>query len=109
MTFTVRELRKAKADKRAIFVWLHERSPQGALAWLAAYDEMLERLATSADSVGAAHENRNLEMDVKQALFKTRRGRVYRALLIIAGSEVFILRVRGPGQAPVDAGDLENP
>jgi len=109
VTFTVRELRKAKADKRAIFTWLHERSPQGAFAWLAGYDEMLERVATSDDSLAAAHEHRDLEMDVKQTLFKTRRGCVSRALLIIEGHEVFILRVRGPGQATVDADDLETP
>ena len=108
MTFSVRELRKAQADKRAIFAWLHERSPQGALAWLAAYDRMLERLTTGADSLAAAAESRDVELDVKQALFKTRRGRIYRALVLIEGSDVFILRVRGPGQASVDADDLES-
>ena len=107
MTFTVRELQKAKADKRTIFAWLYERSPHGAFAWLDAYDQMLARLASGADRLAAAHENPNLEMDVKQALFKTHRGRAYRALLIVEGTEVFILRVRGPGQAPVDADALE--
>jgi hypothetical protein len=32
MTFTVRELPAAKRDKRYIFEWLFERSPQGAAA-----------------------------------------------------------------------------
>jgi len=44
MSFEVRELPKAKADVKAIFAWLRERSPQGAKAWLDAYDHALVRL-----------------------------------------------------------------
>jgi hypothetical protein len=51
MSFTVRELPKAKQDKSAIFQWLHERSPSGATAWLDAYDSLLERLKKQADSL----------------------------------------------------------
>jgi hypothetical protein len=106
MTSIVRELRKATADKRQIFAWLHERSPSGALAWLAAYDAMVERLKTGAETFGEAYEQVDLEMSVKQALFKTRRGRVYRALFLIERNDVYILRVRGPGQSPVIPADL---
>jgi plasmid stabilization system protein ParE len=101
MSFTVRELRKAKADKRLIFEWLHEQSRPGALAWLAAYDAMVERLKSAADAFGEAYENVDLDIHVREALFKTRRGRVYRALFVVEGKDVYILRVRGPGQAPV--------
>ncbi len=38
MSFTVRELPKAKQDKRSIFRWLNERSLAGAASWLDAYD-----------------------------------------------------------------------
>ena len=106
MTFIVRELPKAKCDKHHIFRWLFERSPQGAAAWLDAYDRMIERLMTSADSFPAAYENRDLELDVKQVLFKTKRGRIYRAVFHIDAPDVFILRIRGPGQAPVVTDDL---
>ena len=88
MTFPVRELRRAKADKRKIFEWLHERSRSGAIAWLAAYDKMIGRLKTHADTFAEADENADLVLDVKQVLFKTQRGRVYRALFIIDSGEV---------------------
>lgn len=101
MSVTVRELPKARDDKRSIFRWLHERSLAGAAAWLDAYDSLLERLKRDAGSFGEAPENQDCDFDVRQALFKTRRGRVYRALFFIEGQEVYILRVRGPGQAPV--------
>ena len=106
MNFQVRELGKAQADIRSIAHWLAERSPQGAQTWLRAYDDLIDRLETQASTFGPAPENDDCEFDVRQALFKTRRGRVYRALFFIEGQDVFILRVRGPGQAPVAPGEL---
>jgi len=101
MSFVVRELPKARHDKDSIFRWLYERSPAGAIVWLDAYDSLAERLQQDAATCGLAPENADCEFEVRQALFKTRRGRVYRALFFVEGAEVFILRVRGPGQAPV--------
>lgn len=101
MTFAVFELPKAKTDKRRIVRWIVQRSPQGASAWLNAYDRMNERLQTDAVAMPVAEESRDLELEVRQILFKTRRGRIYRAVFHIDGSNVYILRERGPGQAPV--------
>jgi plasmid stabilization system protein ParE len=110
MSFKVHELPRAQADKRQIFVWLFERSPQGAQAWLDAYDQLVDTIETSADSFGEAAENDSCpEVDVKQAFFKTRRGRTYRMLFLIDEESVYVLRVRGPGQAPVDPQELSHP
>ncbi len=107
MNFKVLELRRAQADVRGIAGWLAERSPQGAIAWLRAYDDMISRLEEQPFSCGPALEREDCAFDLRQALFKTRRGRVYRALFFIEGQDVYILRVRGPGQAPVEPGGLE--
>lgn len=107
MTWQVRELRKATTDKRLIFRWIYKRSPSGAAARLSAYDETVDRLKANAATFAEAEENPDLELDVKQALFKTRRGRIYRVLFLIQAGEVYILRVRGTGQAPVEADDLD--
>jgi hypothetical protein len=106
MSFIVRELPKARQDKDSIFRWLDERSPAGAIAWLDAYDALLERVEQDAESFGLAPEKQDCDFDVRQGLFKTRRGRVYRALFFIDGQDVYILRVRGPGQAPVIPEDI---
>lgn len=106
MTYTVRELPKAKSDKHSIFSWLHQRSPTGADSWLRAYDALVARLQQDARLFGAALENRDCDLDVRQALFKTRRGRVYRALFFIEGEVVYVLRVRGPGQGPVTPDEI---
>jgi plasmid stabilization system protein ParE len=107
MRYVVRELPKAIQDKVHIFRWLHDRSPAGAAAWLDAYDEVIERLAYETGAFGVAPESKECEIEVRQALFRTRRGRVYRALFHVEGDEVFILRLRGPGQAPINPGDLD--
>ena len=107
MNFNLHEMPRAKADKRSILIWLVERSPQGARAWLKAYDDALTRLAQSADSFGQAFENDACpHSKVKQAFFKTRRGRVYRIVYFIDENDAYVLRVRGPGQAPVNPDDL---
>jgi plasmid stabilization system protein ParE len=106
MNFSVHELPKARADKRSIFEWLFERSPRGARTWLDAYDDILRRLEDHAASFGEALENEDCVIDVKQAFFKTSRGRVYRVLFFIDDADAYVLRVRGPGQAPVEPDEL---
>lgn len=96
MSFSVYELPRAKADKRSIVVWLRERSPQGARAWLNAYDAAIAGLKTNAASFGLAFENEHCpDAEVRQTFFKTRRGHVYRLIYLIDGKEVYVLRVRG--------------
>lgn len=107
MKYRVFELSSAESDIQAIFEWLREHSPHGAAAWLDAYDRMVASIEERADSFGEAFENPHCSRDVRQAFFKTRRGRMYRALFLIQGDHVYILRVRGPGQAPVDPRDVQ--
>ncbi len=94
---------------RHIIEWLQARSRSGAASWLAAYDKMIRRLESHAANCAVAYESDDLDLDVREILFKTRRGRVYRALFTIEDGEVFILRVRGPGQAPLSNKDLGSP
>jgi len=56
---------------------------------------------------GIAPESDRIAMELRQRLFRMRRGRVYRLLFVIAKTEVSVLRVRGPGQAPLAANDLK--
>jgi plasmid stabilization system protein ParE len=98
MKFTVHELPKARADKRNIVEWLCERSPAGAAAWLNAYDRVVERLRIAADTLPLAPENHDVDLEVRQILFKTKRGRIYRAVFHLAGNDAYILRVRDQGK-----------
>jgi hypothetical protein len=47
------------------------------------------------------------DFEVREILFKTRRGRYYRILYVIVEDEVRILRLRGPGEPDLPADELE--
>ena len=106
MSFHVRNLPRAESDIRSITNYIHERSERGAAAWLNALDVARKRLAGNAESCGVADENDFFDIEVKQALFKTRQGRVYRLVFAIVEDEVRILRVRGSGQATIEPTDI---
>lgn len=62
-----------------------------------AEDPLLPPLAPEAEDIGE---------EIRQTFFRTRAGRTYRALFLIVGDEVRVLRIRGAGQAPVTSEDL---
>jgi plasmid stabilization system protein ParE len=106
MKYRVIALRRADADVRHISRWIAQRSVQGAQSWLDAYEESLERLAEYAGSCPAASEDPECSIGLKETLFRTRHGRTYRAVFTIVGDEVRILRIRGPGQPPLQDDEL---
>lgn len=107
MSYRVTMLRKAKQDAQSTFDWIAERSPVGALRWSRALDDAIARLEQSALGFGQAEEaDLFVDRDLRQILFKTAHGRTYRAVFVIDGTHVRILRVRGPGQEFLTESDL---
>jgi hypothetical protein len=51
-------------------------------------------------------EEGDCSIPLRQATFRTRHGRTYRAVFTIVGDQVRILRVRGPGRPPLEADEL---
>jgi plasmid stabilization system protein ParE len=74
------------------------RSAQGAGRWYQALSKAIERLRLHADSLPLAPESRHFDFEIRELLFKTRRGLPYRILFTIQQTEVHVLFVRGPGQ-----------
>lgn len=106
MKYQVLALRRAEAEVRHTSRWLADRSFSGACSWLDAYEQLLTRLAENADSCSAAIEDADLSIPLKQALFGTTHGHAYRAVFTIIGNEVRILRIRGPGQPPLQSDEI---
>src|SRR5688572_22567643 len=98
MTFTVRILARAQQDVAVCYSYLADRSPQGAANWFNRFSEARTQLAQNPEKRPLAPESAHLMYEVREALFRTRKGRHYRILFTIRGSEVLVLRVRGPGQ-----------
>lgn len=97
---------EAKADVDGIFAWLVRRSVRGAVSWYLAFRRALDQIQESPESFGEVAEVASFGPSYRQAFFKTRRGRTYRIVFRATVSEVAILRVRGPGQAPLKRGDV---
>ena len=98
MSLRVVILAKAEQDLWSNVAWLARRSRQGAARWLAAFESAKERLAVNPSSFALAPENARVSFELRQILFRTPRGRQYRAVFTVVDDEVRILRIRGPGQ-----------
>jgi plasmid stabilization system protein ParE len=98
MTFEVNLLPRAEADIQQIVQFLAERSSQGAAAWWQRWEQAIDELRDRPLQLGLAPESSKYDIDVRQLLFKTRRGRTYRALFTVVGRGVWVLTVRGPRQ-----------
>ena len=108
MSFSVTLTTSAKRDVRSIVGWIQQRSRTGAESWYRRWLEVLDRLSQSGDSLGVAPENEDHEKTIRQVIFKTRHGLPYRAIFV-RDNDLFVLRVRGPGQDLVSIDDLPLP
>ena len=98
---------QALRDIRATFRWIAQQSLSGAQSWRNAFDAAIQRLESNPHGCGRAGEADDfVDRDLRQILFRTRRGRTYRAVFVIAGDEVRVLRVRGPGQKDLTGDEL---
>jgi plasmid stabilization system protein ParE len=109
MTYEPFLLPRAQADVESIFQFLTERSPQGATTWRERWEQVLDQLRTGPLECGLAPESTRYDVIVRQLLFRTRRGRTYRALFTVVGRGVYILHVRAPGQNLLSRGQLRRP
>ena len=107
MTRRVTILPRAEGDAQSIFDWISARSPEGARRWWTALEEAACRVAANPQGYGLAPENDLVSCELRQFLFKTPRGRTYRGVFTVVGTEVRILRVRGPGQPPLERDEME--
>jgi plasmid stabilization system protein ParE len=106
MSFQVTILRSARQDVRRLLEFIASRSRSGAETWARAYDRALTRLEQHANGCPLAAESELVGHEIRELLFKTRRGLMYRILFTIRGPNVFILHVRGPGQDWMKAGEI---
>ena len=106
MSRTLHIAPRGMADVDDRFSWLVGRSVQGAISWYLAFGRAVEQIQAAPESYAQAPESLPLSRDLRQAFFKTRRGRRYRIVFEVNEQEVIILRVRGPAQAPLRRRDL---
>ena len=106
MTYRPVIVEPAEVDVDRIHAYILARSPQGAASWYRAFLTCTQRIALQPLACSFAPENAEFDFELRQALFKTRYGAPYRCVFTVVDDEVRILRVRGPGQAPLKAADI---
>jgi plasmid stabilization system protein ParE len=106
MSLKLRILPRAERDAQQIFDYIAERSFAGALRWWSAFQYAASKSVDSPERYGIAPENGLTPHMLRHFLFKTRRGRAYRGVFVVVGDELRVLRVRGPGQAPLETGEM---
>ena len=99
-------LPRAEVDIAEIYNWLDKRSTVGAKRWFRAFEEALDRISISPLEFGFANEAARLKQPIRQLLFKTPKGRTYRAVFLFSDDNIFVLRIRGPGQPPMANDEL---
>jgi plasmid stabilization system protein ParE len=106
MKYEVIVLPSAERDLSHIIEWIFKRSPQGAETWLARWDEVVLSLTFAPERFSLAAESSDHSVTIQQVIFRTRRGKPYRALFTVRDQTVFILHVRGFGQKLLESVDL---
>jgi plasmid stabilization system protein ParE len=81
--FEVRILDRALSDADNIFDCIAVRSPVGAARWYAEFLSAAQDLANDQSRHGIAPEGELISSALRQRLFRTRRGRLYRMLFVI--------------------------
>lgn len=98
---------RAEQDAQVIFDYLANRSSDGAIAWWSALEAAIDSLASDQiEAYQLAPEDDLSNRTLRQFLFKTRRGQVYRGIFVFDENEVIVLRIRGPGQSTIASTEL---
>ncbi|MEI8384002.1 MAG: hypothetical protein WCJ09_28070 [Planctomycetota bacterium] len=109
MIYSIHSSRRADTDVAVIFEWIANRSPEGALRWLDAFEAAVNHLRQNAPDCAFATEAEDLGIDLRHTMFRTRRGQIYRLLFVIHDDQVYLAGVRGPGQDVVSVEDVDLP
>jgi len=107
MSYRVIVIPRAQREIADIHDWLFERSVSGAAAWSAALRVALDRLKTNPMGYAVASENDAAPIEIREFLFKTRRGRTYRGVFSVSEHTVHVLHIRGPGQQMLRPEDFD--
>jgi len=106
VNYLINILPRAESDFQQMYSYIQERSSEGAIRWRQAFDAGVDRLTHNPFIYDLAPEDKHFDFEMRQLLFKTRHGRTYRAVYRIDENVVVVLRICGPGQAPLSPDEM---
>ena len=109
MSFTVTILPQAEREFQEFYDWIAARSQDGAATWANAFLRALKSLESNPHGCSLAPESEDWPEEIRQLVFKTRRGNRYRALFVVRQSRVYVLHLRASGQNVMTADQIQGP
>ena len=80
MSYSLHILPRAESDFLHMLSFIEGHSPEGAERWRQAFEDGLQRLQDNPLIYGLAPEDTHFDFELRQLLFKTKRGCTYRAV-----------------------------
>ena len=87
------------------YLWIKERSPQGAEKWRNELIEQVEELANNPLRYPVAPENDRFSREIRLLLFRKRQSQ-FRVYFAVESQRVVILSVRRSSRSPLEEEDL---
>jgi len=109
MIYRVIMVPQVRGDVSIILEWLTRHSPAGAATWYERWLTVLKQLQQAPEQYPLAPENDDGRVELRNLIFKTRRGREYRVLFTIQHETVVVLHLRGPGQDLLAPDEIRDP
>ncbi len=108
MAFEVRLQLLAENDLDEAYLWAAKSAPETAGLWLARFQAALLTLAEQPERCGFAPEHKKLKRELRQLLFG-RKPNVFRAVFLIDGNVVRIVRIRRGSRRQLTQKELGTP
>lgn len=108
MAYRIRYTNTAREELLSATDWIAERAPETAERWFDGFVELLATLSTDATVHGLAPESTQVDMEIRQIIYRTASRRSNRALYTIDSDTVVILGIRRPGQLLLSRGQVES-
>jgi plasmid stabilization system protein ParE len=110
MALQVRLTHRADREADEIYLYIRQRAREGALRWYEALQRALADLKVDPSLRALSPEGLQFGIPVRQILFKTRKGRTYRALYTVDEQAqcVNVLSIRGASQDLLSQSDIDD-
>ena len=105
MTHTVHLQPAAEGDLNDAYLNVAKHAPETARHWVERFRESLNSLSSHPERCGFAPERKVLKVDLRQFHYG-RRPNVFRAVFVIEGSQVYILRIYRASRDRLTPADL---
>jgi plasmid stabilization system protein ParE len=107
MIFQVNVSPSAMADIENIYLWLKEQNSTFSEQWFNELIEVIDSLAQLPIRCPLAPESQELDIEVRQLLYRKSKRMIVRILFGISGSQVSVYRIRHTSQQYLSKEDFD--